>query len=70
VTKQVALADATYARLRAAKHPGESFSEAIERLLRSNNDPRGFATSARPARSAKERIAELERERDETITDA
>lgn len=70
MTKQVALADATYARLKAAKHPGESFSETIERLLRANKDPLGFLGSPRSRRNAKEWIAELEEERNETITDA
>lgn len=32
MTKQVALADATYKRLRALKRGGESFSQTIERL--------------------------------------
>lgn len=43
MTKQVALADRTYERLRRSRHPGESFSQTIERLLsKQQKDPMGF----------------------------
>ncbi len=43
MTKQVALAEATYARLRRNRRPGESFSMAIERLLDQAKDPTRFS---------------------------
>ncbi|MEK6985024.1 MAG: antitoxin VapB family protein [Candidatus Thermoplasmatota archaeon] len=42
MTRQVALAESTYARLRRSRHPGESFSKAIDRLLDGAKDPMGF----------------------------
>lgn len=48
MTKQVALADATYARLKRAKRPGESFSQAIERMLDQVKDPLGFVDRLPP----------------------
>lgn len=70
MTKQVALADTTYARLRAARHEGESFSDAIERLLSNSKDPMRFLKIGASARDPDEWIAEIEAERDETTTDA
>lgn len=71
MTKQVALADATYAKLRAARHEGESFSDAIERLLRGNKDPRSFGKNLPPRRMSPEaHLRMIEQDRDSTTTDA
>ena len=43
MTKQVALSERAYRRLRAARREGESFSQAIERLLRGVEEAKGGA---------------------------
>jgi predicted CopG family antitoxin len=71
VTKQVALADSTYARLKRSRHPGESFSDAIERLLDRAKDPMTFADRVPRSRvGAKDRLAQIEADRDATRVDA
>lgn len=72
MTKQVALADATYERLRRSRLPGESFSEAIERLLAGQaKNPTAF-----PKRVPKASIdpdeweAQIEADREATRVDA
>jgi len=71
MTKQVALADATYERLRRSRLPEESFSEAIERLLDQAKDPLSFADRVpQPRVSAKERLRQIEADRDATRVDA
>lgn len=70
MTKQVALADATYAKLRAARHEGESFSDAIERLLRNNKDPMSFLRTPRSSADPDAWLAQIKADRDDTLTDA
>ncbi|MEA3200622.1 MAG: putative antitoxin [Thermoplasmata archaeon] len=71
MTKQVALADATYERLRSHKQPGESFSEVIERLLSGQRDPLSFPQAAPRSRvPARERLAQVEADRKATRMDA
>lgn len=70
MTKQVALADRTYQRLRAARQPDESFSDAIERLLDAVKDPMGFL-AAKPSRvDPTAWIAAVEADRDDATVDA
>lgn len=71
MTKQVALANVTYDRLRRRRLEGESFSQAIDRLLDGAKDPLGFA--ARVPKSsipAAERLRQIEEDRNNTWTDA
>lgn len=72
MTKQVALADATYERLKRHRRPDESFSEAIERLLdQQAKDPLAFPDRVPKAGlSAKEWLAQVEADRDATRVDA
>lgn len=70
MTKQVALADQTYARLREARLEGESFSDAIERLLDHAKDPLGFL-KARPSRTDPDAWLEAIRaDREDSTVDA
>jgi predicted CopG family antitoxin len=68
VTKQVALAESTYLRLRGNRRPGESFSAAIDRLLDNQpKDPMRFVEEARKHKnimSHEEALAMIEAERD------
>ncbi len=65
VTHQVALANPTYARLRAARRAGESFSQAIERLLDGTKDPMSFVRDPPKSRiPAEERLRLIKEERD------
>lgn len=72
MTKQVALADRTYERLRRSRRPGESFSQAIERLLAGQaKDPLSF--SKRVPKSPLDATAwrkQIEADRDSTRVDA
>jgi predicted CopG family antitoxin len=72
MTKQVALADMTYERLRKRRRKGESFSDVIERLLTEGpKDPLSFVMRVPRSRTpAKERLAQIEADRDSTQVDA
>ena len=67
VTKQVALANETYKRLRQNRRTNESFSQAIDRLLDGDaKDPMRFVrerTRPVPRISADERIRLIEEDR-------
>lgn len=71
MTHQVALANPTYARLKAARRPGESFSRAIERLLDESKDPLSFIRSPPGKRwlSTKEHLRLIEQDRDADTVD-
>lgn len=68
VTKQVALAESTYLRLRGNRRPGESFSAAIDRLLDNQpKDPMRFVEEAGKHKHVippHEYLAMIEAERD------
>jgi predicted CopG family antitoxin len=65
VTKQVAFANTTYKRLRRERRPGESFSQAVDRLLDSRpKDPKAFLKGLRPPVDPKKWLAEVEASRD------
>lgn len=68
MTRQVSLAEATYARLKRNRRAGESFSKAIERLLdQEAKDPMGFVERVPRARiSAKKWLRQIEADRDAT----
>ena len=72
MTKPVALADDTYQRLKRRKRPGESFSEAIERLMRDQRkDPMLFVAKVpRSKISAARRLKEIEADRDASWEEA
>lgn len=72
MTKQVALADGTYDRLKRSRLPGESFSEAIERLLDQHpKDPLAFAKRVpKSPISSKDHLRQIEADRDATRMDA
>lgn len=72
MTKPVALADSTYDRLRRRRRPGESFSEAVERLiLNQRKDPMEFPRNVPKSRvPAKRRLADIEADRDASMEDA
>jgi predicted CopG family antitoxin len=71
VTKQVALADRTYARLRGTRHPGESFSDVIERLLDTfAKDPLSFPKSTRSRTNPEARLERIRADRDDSTVDA
>lgn len=68
MTHQVALADATYARLKREKQGEESFSRVIERLLANQQkDPMGFVRTRRkhPPGELARRLKEIEDSRNE-----
>ena len=70
MTKKVALAETTYARLRRSRHPGESFSKAIERLLDGAKDPMGFVDRLpKRALSQAAHLRMIEEDRDTTWVD-
>src|ERR1041384_7233484 len=70
MTKQVALSDHAYARLRRQRLPGESFSAAIERLIEHQaKDPLSFGKRVRGLRktmTSKELLAMIEADREGT----
>jgi predicted CopG family antitoxin len=71
MTKQVALADATYARLKARKQAGESFSQVIERLMHAKKDPMAFVGHRhKPLYPAAARLRMIEEDRDTGWVDA
>lgn len=72
MTKPVALADETYRRLRRRRRPGESFSNAIERLMREQKkDPTYFVHHVpRSKVPAARRLEEIEAEREASWEDA
>lgn len=72
MTKRVALADATYARLRRWRRPGESFSQVIERLMAAQaKEPEAFAERVPKARvRTKDWLAQVEADREATRVDA
>ncbi len=68
MTKQVALSEHAYARLRRQKLPGESFSGAVERLIdHQRKDAAGFIEAMRGVRrimSPDEHLAMIEADRE------
>lgn len=72
MTKPVALANHTYERLKRRRRPGESFSEAVERLISNQRkDPMSFVRSApKSKRPVKRRLAEIEAERERSWEEA
>lgn len=72
MTKQVALADATYDRLRRVRRPGESFSQAIERLLADRaKDPEAFPKRVpKSPLATREWLRRIEADRDGGRVDA
>jgi predicted CopG family antitoxin len=72
VTKQVALANKTYDRLRRAKAKDESFSAAIERLLEAApKDPlEAMRRMPKALLEAEAWIRQIEEERESTRQDA
>jgi predicted CopG family antitoxin len=72
MTRQVALADATYDRLKRRKRAGESFSQVIERLLAGEpKDPLGFVQRLPPLpMDPDEWVRRIEADRDATRTAA
>jgi predicted CopG family antitoxin len=70
MAKQVALSDRAYARLRRNRIEGESFSDAVERLMDSQpKDPLRFLAHMRDVPKPgyyHQRIARIEREREAT----
>lgn len=72
MTRQVALADDTYERLKANKKPGESFSQTIERLLDTQpKDPLSFPDRVpKSPLEAEERLRRIEEDREDTRVDA
>lgn len=59
-TKNIAISDAAYERLRSLKRPGESFTELIERMTRSRSvaDLAGLLTKSEGL-EVKKRVSEL-----------
>lgn len=59
-SKNIAISDEAYERLKSLKKPGESFTELIERMTRSRGvaDLAGLLTAAEGL-EAKRRVAEL-----------
>jgi len=70
MTKQVALADRTYDRLKRSRRSGESFSEAIERLLARAKDPVSFLDAPSSRTDPDAWIADIETDRDDATVDA
>lgn len=72
MTKQVALAERTYQRLKENRRPGESFSKAIERLLdKQAKDPLSFTRGLpKPEIDPEEWLQEIEADRDASRVDA
>lgn len=70
MTKQVALADRTYTRLKRHRRPDESFSEVIERLLDQAKDPESFLRAPRSRTDPDAWIARLEADRDDATVEA
>lgn len=71
MTKQVALADRTYTRLKGSRRPGESFSAAIERLLAQvAKDPSTFLDTPRSRADPDAWIARIEADRDDATVEA
>lgn len=71
MTKQVALANRTYERLKSRRRPGESFSAAIERLLEdSPKNPLTFLDAPRSRTNPDEWIARIEADRDDATVEA
>jgi predicted CopG family antitoxin len=64
-TKTISLEDSAYSRLKAVKRPGESFSDAVNRVLGSNEpsflDFRGLLNGRSGERLA-ETVARMKRE--------
>ncbi len=59
-TKNIAISDEAYQRLKALKKPGESFTEVIERMTRSRGILELVGTlSPRQAAQVKERVREI-----------
>lgn len=59
-TKNIAISDEAYQRLKALKKPGESFTEVIERMTRSRGILELAGTlSPRQAAQVKERVREI-----------
>ena len=59
-TKNIAISDEAYQRLKALKKPGESFTEVIERMTRSRGILELVGTlSPRQAAQVKERMREM-----------
>ena len=66
MTRQVALAERTYARLKRSRRPDESFSQAIERLLDSTRkDPWRFVSGSRSKLDPDDWIKRIEADRDD-----
>lgn len=71
MTRQVALAEKTYERLKRRKLPGESFSQTIERLLEGRpKDPLRFLEAAPSHLDPDEWIRRIEADRDNATVDA
>ncbi len=71
MTRQVALADRTYSRLRRARRDGESFSAAIERLLEgAAKEPLSFPGTRRSRIVAAARMKQVRADRDRSCVDA
>jgi predicted CopG family antitoxin len=62
-TKNIAISDEAYERLKSLKRPGESFTELIERMTRSRSvtDLAGLLTKDEGI-EVKERVSELRKE--------
>jgi predicted CopG family antitoxin len=59
-TKNIAISDEAYQRLKTLKRPGESFTEVIERMTRSRGILELAGTlSPRQAAQVKERVREI-----------
>ena len=70
MTRQVALADKTYARLRSARRDDESFSETIERLLDSAKDPLSFLDGVKSKTDPDVWLDSIRADRDDSTVDA
>lgn len=71
MTRQVALADRTYERLKRSRHHDESFSEAIERLMDvAAKDPWSFVAAGRSKLDPDEWIRRVEADRDNAMVPA
>ena len=65
MTRQVALSEATYARLRRQRKPAESFSQAIERLIDNQvKTPLDFVEGLAPPIPPKKWLEQIEADRE------
>jgi len=69
MTRQVALSETAYARLRAQRRDNESFSDAIERLIDGQaRTPMDFVKGLRPPIDPKVWLAQVEEDREAART--